>query len=311
MVPDTEPFNRKILIIDNDRDTLNTIRHYLSENPESIAVNSPAESYPNEYYIAAAEPAEDGSRLVVEAEMAGRPFAMIFIGEYQSPQSGNSDIIVNIRRDCPDLEIVVMGSSTDEQPPIISASTVPSDHLVTIRKPLVSFEIKLLARLLTDKWSYRHFLRQSYEKTYHEQMRRQCELERSILRLQQEIISQRRMYEIGEEKFLRYKNIFNRADCPLIVSSGKDNRPFGKILDVNQCFCQLSGYSLPEVKNMNFCDIFEEDVISSATGPNLFGSIKTRTTEGIPVELKSRRLGPEHGSLVISAVNVSVFQPVI
>jgi|GEM_PF-5199376 PAS domain S-box-containing protein len=315
MVPDTEPINRKILIIDNDSNLHETIRGFLSHVEQHIEPGTTPEfegvSRNAEYSIISSDRGEPGVQLAAEAEMSGRPFALTFIGETIPPDLTNLDIAENIWRDSPDMEIVLIISDRHAPLDAVILQSSRPDQLLVTRRPLMASGIRQLALSLTGKWTYRQSMRQACEKTWHEQKRRQCELENAVLRLQKEIIVQRRKLEIIEDKFTRYKNIFDQTDCPLVVTSGRGNRPFGKILDANHSFYRLTGYNPMELKNMEFDNIFDEDVVASAAGSGLCGSLKTRTADIVPVEIKSRRISAGQDKLVIAAAFVAVFQPVI
>ncbi len=315
MVRATDPGNRKILVIDHDPAVHATISHLLKENPNRIehdaSASNPNETSPQEYLVISTDNGLTGVRMAIDAEMSGKPFAVAFVGETGAADLSSSDAISRIRQDCPDMEIVALIPDTSDGS--ISApaiSSYPGQFLV-LRKSFGGFEIGHLVQFLTGKWDYRNTVRQTYEKMCLDQNRRLAELENTNLRLQQEIIIQGRRQEIFQDKFVRYRNLFDNADCPLIVTSGKRKRPAGKILDVNQRLCQLCDYTSAELKNMRFEDVFDTTGNVSDSSPILSGLLKTRASENIPAEIRSRSITIGQDSVVVSAAFVSVPLPVI
>ena len=299
MVRDSEPGNSKILVIDNDPSVHATINRFLNCNPEQ-----------SEYLITPAETRLDGIQMAVNAEMSGKPYAIAFVGETGEADISSLDIIEKIRQDCPDMEIVALVPEMSDE--IINSTAISSCscQFLFLRKSFSAFEIRQLVHFLAEKWEYRNTVNHTYEKMCLDQNRRLVELESANLRLQQEIIIQGRKQEMFQNKFVRYRNLFDHADCPLIVTSGKRKHPAGKILDVNQRLCQLCDYSSAELKNMRFEDVFNSDKNATDSEPFLSGYFKTRADRNIPADIRSSSITIGRDSVVVSAAFVSVPSPI-
>ncbi len=305
MVRGADPGKRKIIVIDNDPSVHETISRFLKVNQDK-----PESRQFDEYSITSADSGLSGIEVAAEAEMSGKPFAVAFVGNIASEALSQADIISRIRQDCPDIEIVVLIDFASDGVDGSNANLTDPGQFLVLRKSFGVFELQQMVGFLIGKWNYKNTIRQTYDKICHDQNQRVTELESANLRLQQEVIIQGRKQEMFEGKFTRYRNLFDHADCPLIVTSGKRQRPAGIIIEVNQRLCQLCDYTSAELKAIRFEDLFHCEQFYSDPDSILSGYLKTRSSETIPANIRSRNIIIGRDSVVVSAAFVSVPSPI-
>lgn len=314
MVPSAEPLNTNILVIDNDPAIHNFFKSTFHTNSTKFDFSSISEIHNNsgkiKYNLEYCETITDGFRLTTDAEISGHPFAIAFIGENVLSETNVKDVLDEFWRTCPDLEVLIGLSANSRSNHLSYVKDIGSDQLIFTSKPPGKVKIMRLVLSLTGKWSFKNSVRASIDSIYNEQARKLKELERSNKRLQQELILQRKKQESLTIDQNRYRAIFEKTSTAVVVHRSSEYNSFGKIVEVNDRFCELCGYSPGELVDRDFSSLLK---FNENTAPNIskadnhlhtVARIKTRSFDMISIELKSQITSVSGEKFVITSARV-------
>ena len=157
--------NRRILIIDDDRDIWSAYRAILSPSRQdadsslgklaallSSSESSELESELYHFDLTCVPQGKDGLQSVDEALVAGTPFALAFIDVRMPPGWDGMETARRIRQSDPNIEIVIVSAYSDRTSEEISTTVGAPHKLLYFRKPFDPDELRQVAVSLTDKY---------------------------------------------------------------------------------------------------------------------------------------------------------------
>ena len=157
--------NRRILIIDDDREIWRAYQEILAPTPlpsgsdlarMNILLSRHDENDPTlnaPFMLTYASQGQEGLNMVETALANNQPFALAFIDVRMPPGWDGMETAVRIRACDPRVEIVIATAYSDRScEEIVRAVGTPS-KLLFVRKPFDPEEIRQLAVALTDKWN--------------------------------------------------------------------------------------------------------------------------------------------------------------
>ncbi len=153
--------NRRILIIDDDREIWQAYRDVLT-NPNGTTLTNKIGTLLEgrqrgtnlpEFTLSFAGQGQDGLRLAEEALAAGHPFAAAFIDIRMPPGWDGMETARRIRQADPEVEMVIVTAYSDRSRYEIVEAVGAPDKLLFLRKPFDPEELYQLALSLTTKWN--------------------------------------------------------------------------------------------------------------------------------------------------------------
>jgi len=260
------PINRRILLIDDDRDVHEQFRailnvpaepdiNQLTPSPKQFDTDDNTGQDGDRFLVDSEYQGDTGYQRVLEEEIAGSPYALAFIDDNMPPGLDGIETVRKIWADSPDLEIVLLLTNTEYSYEHIIGALGTSEQLYVVRKPLDPLEIKQLTTLLTRKWSFKHDMRQSMQVIRDEYVCRVRELESAGKALQAELISSRREKATLQEELTWHQLMYNNAGDTVMVHTVDSRGATGKFIDINDCACRQFGYSRDEFLKLHPSDI--------------------------------------------------------
>ncbi len=160
----TEPINRRILVIDDNRAIHDDFNKILG--PASAQDHSIISAFENSLFGGAAplpeiEPFElvsafqgqDALELVRRARDSGHPFALAFVDVRMPPGWDGVQTTAAIWNLDPDIQVVICTAHSDYSWNSMIARLGQSDRLVVLKKPFDNIEVLQLACTLSTKWA--------------------------------------------------------------------------------------------------------------------------------------------------------------
>ena len=150
--------NRRILVVDDNRAIHADFRKILGRpGPEEEALQE-AESElfgvqpPIFFDLDSASQGEEALRMVQQALIDGRPYAMAFIDVRMPPGWDGIETTQRIWEVCPDLQVVICTAFADCSWNEMQDQINPVDRLLILKKPFDTIEARQMAHALTEKW---------------------------------------------------------------------------------------------------------------------------------------------------------------
>jgi putative nucleotidyltransferase with HDIG domain len=164
--------NKRILIVDDnpsihddfDKILTHTITNGLNKEiseleqflfgenaPQHAASKLAHESF--QYQLEHAYSGEEAFRMVEAAIQNGNPYAMAFVDERMPPGWDGITAISNMWSIDPHLEIIICTAYSDYSWDEIVAKLGVTDHLLLLKKPFDSVEVKQMVLAITQKWN--------------------------------------------------------------------------------------------------------------------------------------------------------------
>jgi PAS domain S-box-containing protein len=251
------PVKNRILIIDDNPSIHEDIRKILcspEEQPAGLAESKSllfgdkiAPVCQEEFDIESAFQGEEGLRMVKEAEMAGRPFALAFVDVRMPPGWDGVETIKRIWKEHPCLQVVICTAYSDYSWEQMIRRIGKSDNMVILKKPFDNIEVLQLAHALAEKWRLGNEMRGRLKDLDSLVAQRTCELQSANEKLKREI-AERMVLEnalrVSEERFSK---AFKASPIPLAIQSF----PEEYYVNVNKGFSQLTGYEPGELIGRN------------------------------------------------------------
>ncbi|BDU50566.1 sensor histidine kinase [Haliovirga abyssi] len=164
--------NRKILIIDDQVDVLNSLKRILGKEEKDEIEDILGDFFENDkkksveieekYEVSIADRGEEGFELVKKSQNENLPYAVVFI-DMRMPGWDGLKTAKKIREIDKDIEIVIMTAYSDKSRADILKTLESHDKLLYLKKPFDIEEIKQMALSLTLKWSLSKELVEKYE----------------------------------------------------------------------------------------------------------------------------------------------------
>jgi diguanylate cyclase (GGDEF)-like protein len=169
----TMPFNRRILIIDDNRDIHHDFRKVLGGGLDDASSMAAAElailgetapsSVKNTFEIDSAYQGQEGVALVQRALEDGRPYAMAFVDMRMPPGWDGLQTIQRLWAVDPDVQVVICSAHSDYDWTDVVARLDHSHKLLVIKKPFEAIEVIQSANALTRKWQNERIVRRQVE----------------------------------------------------------------------------------------------------------------------------------------------------
>lgn len=221
--------NRRILVIDDNEAIHEDFRKILSvESSDSALDASRAALFGEEtsetdeiaFEVDSACQGEEGLQKVLQALHEGKPYAMAFVDVRMPPGWDGIETIGHLWRADPDLLVVICTAYNDYNWTEMSQQLGRMDRWLILRKPFDNVEARQLAASLSEKWD----------------LARKAELKLDELQRMSEAMG-RRLTAFGDA-----------VDATGIVAVTDLD---GTILEVNENFCRVSGYTRDELLGKN------------------------------------------------------------
>jgi diguanylate cyclase (GGDEF)-like protein len=163
------PFNRRILIIDDNRDIHRDFCKVLGgglDDASSMAAaelailgESPPSSVKNTFEIDSAYQGQEGVAQVKQALDDGRPYAMAFVDMRMPPGWDGLQTIERLWAVDPDVQVVICSAHSDYDWTDVVGRLGHTDKLLILKKPFEPIEVEQCASALARKWHQARALR--------------------------------------------------------------------------------------------------------------------------------------------------------
>jgi diguanylate cyclase (GGDEF)-like protein len=169
----TMPVNRRILIIDDNRDIHRDFRKVIGGGLDDAGSMAAAElailgesapsSVKHAFEIDSAYQGQEGVARVQQALDDGRPYAMAFVDMRMPPGWDGLETIERLWAVDPDVQVVICSAHSDYDWADVVARLDHSDKLLVIKKPFEAIEVIQSANALTRKWQNERIVRRQVE----------------------------------------------------------------------------------------------------------------------------------------------------
>ncbi len=169
----TMPVNRRILIIDDNRDIHRDFRKVIGGGFDDAASMAAAElailgetaptAAKNAFEMDSAYQGQEGVARVQQALDEGRPYAMAFVDMRMPPGWDGLETIERLWKVDPDVQVVICSAHSDYDWTDVIARLDHSDKLLVIKKPFEAIEVIQSANALTRKWQNERIVRRQVE----------------------------------------------------------------------------------------------------------------------------------------------------
>ncbi len=167
------PINRRILVIDDNREIHDDFRKVIGGSGDDAAALAAAElallgeslgtNVGPGFEVDSAFQGQEGLARVEQALRDGRPYAMAFVDMRMPPGWDGLETIERIWAVDPDLQIVICSAHTDYDWTEVVARLNNSDKLLVVKKPFEAIEVRQCANALTRKWQNERIVRRQVE----------------------------------------------------------------------------------------------------------------------------------------------------
>jgi diguanylate cyclase (GGDEF)-like protein len=169
----TMPVNRRILIIDDNRDIHRDFRKVIGGGFDDAGSMAAAElailgetaptAAKNSFEMDSAYQGQEGVARVQQALDEGRPYAMAFVDMRMPPGWDGLETIERLWKVDPDVQVVICSAHSDYDWTDVIARLDHSDKLLVIKKPFEAIEVIQSANALTRKWQNERIVRRQVE----------------------------------------------------------------------------------------------------------------------------------------------------
>ena len=167
------PVNRRILIIDDNRDIHRDFRKVIGGDTEdtvrlaaaelALLGEKPPAALNLGFEIDSAYQGQEGVARVQQALDEGRPYAMAFVDMRMPPGWDGLETIERLWAIDPDVQIVICSAHSDYDWTDVVARLNNSDKLLVVKKPFEAIEVMQCANALTRKWQNERIVRREVE----------------------------------------------------------------------------------------------------------------------------------------------------
>jgi diguanylate cyclase (GGDEF)-like protein len=173
MHKNTTPVNRRILVIDDNRDIHADFRKVIGNGLDDAGTLAAAELallgetaptiIDRGFEIDSAYQGQEGVARVKQALEDGRPYAMAFVDMRMPPGWDGLETIERLWAVDPDVQIVICSAHSDYDWTEVVARLDNSDKLLVVKKPFEAIEVMQCANSLTRKWQNERIVRRQVE----------------------------------------------------------------------------------------------------------------------------------------------------
>ncbi|WP_417380373.1 EAL domain-containing protein [Gimesia sp.] len=218
--------NRRILVIDDNQDIQNDFRKILAENEHHNSSKSsysglfgeePQSDIPQlSFEVDTASQGQEGLEKVRQSLQKQRPYAMAFVDIRMPPGWDGVQTVGHLWEADPNLLIVICTAYNDYNWSEMTRTLGHMNRWLILKKPFDIVEVRQLAASLTQKW----------------ELARRAEFK--VHELQKSLGSTNRKLEA-------YNKAVDAAGIVAVLD------PRGRILEANDNFCKISGYTKEEL----------------------------------------------------------------
>jgi len=140
--------NRRLLVVD-DQEVIHFSFRTVFGNPVAAAS---AEAGGEAYQVDYATSGETALEIIRKAAGADEPHALAFVDMYMPQGWDGVETITRLWEASPDLQVVLCTAFTDYSWSQVITRLGKTDQLLILKKPFDKFEVRQLARALTEKW---------------------------------------------------------------------------------------------------------------------------------------------------------------
>lgn len=173
MLNSTPPVNRRILIIDDNRDIHGDFRKVIGGGPNHadplaaaelalLGEELPSNMQPG-FEVDSAFQGQEGVARVQQALDEGRPYALAFVDMRMPPGWDGLETIEHLWAIDPDVQVVICSAHSDYDWADVVARLNYSDKLLVVKKPFEAIEVLQCANALTRKWQNERIVRRQVE----------------------------------------------------------------------------------------------------------------------------------------------------
>ncbi len=173
MLNSTPPVNRRILIIDDNRDIHGDFRKVIGGGPNDadplaaaelalLGEELPSNMQPG-FEVDSAFQGQEGVARVQQALDEGRPYALAFVDMRMPPGWDGLETIEHLWAIDPDVQVVICSAHSDYDWADVVARLNYSDKLLVVKKPFEAIEVLQCANALTRKWQNERIVRRQVE----------------------------------------------------------------------------------------------------------------------------------------------------
>jgi diguanylate cyclase (GGDEF)-like protein len=173
MVKSSGPTNRRILVVDDNRDIHEDFRKVLGGGQDNAGALAAAElallgeaaptTENQAFEIDSAYQGQEGVAKVQQALKDGNPYAMAFIDMRMPPGWDGLETIERLWAVDPDVQVVICSAHSDYDWTDVVSRLNNSDKLLVIKKPFEAIEVLQSANALTRKWQNERIVRRQVE----------------------------------------------------------------------------------------------------------------------------------------------------
>jgi diguanylate cyclase (GGDEF)-like protein len=173
MLKNSTPVNRRILIIDDNRDIHSDFRKVIGDDIDdavklaaaelALLGESPPAAISLGFEIDSAFQGQEGVARVQQALNEGKPYAMAFVDMRMPPGWDGLETIERLWAIDPDVQIVICSAHSDYDWTDVVARLHNSDKLLVVKKPFEAIEVRQCANSLTRKWQNERIVRRQVE----------------------------------------------------------------------------------------------------------------------------------------------------
>ncbi len=167
------PVNRRVLVIDDNRDIHGDFRKVIGGGLEGAGALAAAElallgeepplNVSGGFEIDSAYQGQEGVARAQQALDEGRPYAMAFVDMRMPPGWDGLETIERLWAVDPDVQVVICSAHSDYDWTEVVARLNYSDKLLVVKKPFEAIEVMQCANALTRKWQNERIVRRQVE----------------------------------------------------------------------------------------------------------------------------------------------------
>lgn len=237
--------NRRILVIDDNvsihadfRKILTVSARGSSNLDESYAALFGEEIADRDdlvFEVDSASQGQEGLEKVKQAMRESRPYAMAFVDVRMPPGWDGIETVGRLWEVDPDLLVVICTAHNDYDWSEMSQKLGARDRWLIVKKPFDHVEVRQLAASLTEKW----------------ELARKAELKFDELQ---------KMVQAQNSRLAAFRNAVDVAGIVAVTDQA------GTLLEVNDNFCQTSGYEREELIGQNLSLLAAQDATQPEVG---------------------------------------------
>ncbi len=158
----SDTYNRRILVIDDNRGIHSDFRKILSPKADGSAYgeisadlfgDNPEKRTLVNFQLDSAFQGQDGLAMVKEAVDAGKPYSVAFVDVRMPPGWDGIETTARLWEVCPELQVVICTAYSDYSWDDMGRRLGQNDGLLILKKPFDAVEVLQMAETLVQKWT--------------------------------------------------------------------------------------------------------------------------------------------------------------